>query len=353
MSQVTKILTVAKALPPFTRNTEEILPAIEMWLADQPKRFRDKVLRIFKYAEVERRYSILDLEDVFTKTSFEDKNDHYAKAMTDLAEEALRKALDTINLQPTDIDYLITTSCTGLMIPSVDAHLVNRLKMRQDTVRLPVTEMGCAGGTSALIYAHEFLKANPEKRAAVIAMESPTSTFQLDDFSMTNMVSAAIFGDGVACAILGPDEENVRPVIRDTGMYHFFDELRMMGFDLKNSGLQMVLDPAVPEKIEEHFNDILFPFLKRNDLEISDIEHFVFHPGGKKIVKMVEGLLHEKGKNIDTTKQVLREFGNMSSATVLYVLEEFLKRDIPAGDKGLMLSFGPGFAAQRLLLEWV
>lgn len=348
----TKILTSAKALPPYCRTTEEIIPFVEAWLDGQDQRFIDKVSRIFKYAQVDRRYSIMSPEDVFTKTTFEEKNDLYSEKMTDLAEEALRKALQQAQLQPGDIDYIITTSCTGIMIPSVDAYLINRLEMREDIIRLPVTEMGCAGGTSALIYAHDLLKAQVGKRAVVLALESPTSTFQHTDMSMTNMVSAAIFGDGVACTILGPDEDHVRPVITDRGMYHFKDELHMMGFRLKNTGLQMVLDPAVPEKIEEHFNRILYPFLHQNGLEIDDINHFIFHPGGKKIVKMVENLLHDLGKNIDVTREVLRLYGNMSSATVLYVLEEYLKKDIAAGERGLMLSFGPGFSAQRLLLEW-
>ncbi len=348
----TKILATAKALPPYTRTTEEIIPMIEHWLHDQPKRFVDKVTRIFKYAQVDRRYSIMDLEDVFTKTSFEDKNRHYATEMIKLSQEALQKALDKAGLVPTDIDYIITTSCTGIMIPSVDAYLINNLRMRQDVIRMPITEMGCAAGVSALIYTHDLLKANPGKRAAIVAMESPTSTFQLDDYTMTNMVSAAIFGDGVAATILGPNEDKVLPVIMDTSMYHFFDETHMMGFDLTNGGLKMVLDVEVPQKIEDHFEDILLPFLNRNDLEVKDVEHFIFHPGGKKIVKMVEELLHGMDKNIDVTKEVLRIYGNMSSATVLYVLEEYLNRNIAEGEKGLMLSFGPGFSAQRVLLEW-
>ncbi|MFZ6050455.1 type III polyketide synthase [Halocola ammonii] len=349
----TKILSTAKALPQYTRTTEEILPFVESWLSDQPKRFRDKVLRIFKYAQVDKRYSIMSPEEVFTQTSFEEKNNLYSERMTDLAEDALRKALAKAELKPTDIDYIITVSCTGIMIPSVDAFLINRLKMKQDIMRLPVTEMGCAAGTSALMYAHDLLKSQPDKRAAVIALESPTSTFQLDDYSMTNMVSAAIFGDGAACTILGPDDKKLLPRIVDRAMYHFFDESRMMGFDLKNSGLKMVLDPSVPEKIEEHFDRILLPFLERNDLKVDDVEHFIFHPGGKKIVKMVEELLHARGKHIDVTREVLRVYGNMSSATVLYVLEEYLENvKVKKDDYGLMLSFGPGFSAQRLLLKW-
>lgn len=346
-----KILSTGIQLPEFSRTTEAILPYIDKWLAGQPQRFRDKVLRIFKYAEVDKRYGIMDIDEVFRETSFEEKNDFFIEKCIDLSEGALMQALENGGMKPDDIDIIITVSCTGFMIPSVDAHLVNRLRMKKDILRLPVTEMGCAAGVSGIIYAYEFLKANPGKRAAVIAVESPTSTFQHRDFSMTNMVSAAIFGDGAACAILG-NGDGVRPTIRDAEMYHFYDEIDMMGFRLRNTGLQMVLDPHVPEKIEEHFDQILLPFLEQNDVKIEDLEHFVFHPGGKKIVKITEELLHAMGRHIDDTRAVLREYGNMSSATVLYVLHRYMSKEIPAGDLGLMLSFGPGFSAQRVLMEW-
>ncbi len=347
-----KILATATEQPMYTKSTDEIMVDMERHLEGQDERFKRKVLRIFKYAQVDQRYSIMSAEEVFSHLSFEEKNDIYCKHAIELSEKVLKKALQKANLQPTDIDYIITVSCTGIMIPSVDAYLINRLKMRQDIVRLPVTEMGCAAGISALIYANNFLKANPNKRAAIIAMESPTSTFQWNDFSMTNMVSAAIFGDGAACAILDNSSTAIAPTILDTSMYHFFDETHMMGFQLKNSGLQMVLAPSVPETIKAHFTDILFPFLAKNKLTIQDIDHLIFHPGGKKIVKTVEGLFGELGKNIDTTKKILREYGNMSSATVLYVLNDFMQQDVKKGDKGLMLSFGPGFSAQSVLLEW-
>jgi len=346
-----KIIATYIALPEYSESTDVIIGYAEKWVSGQDERTREKILRLFRSAQVDRRYSIMPADEVFTHRSFEDRNNYFMEKTTTLAQSALEGALAKAGLLPTDIDIIITTSCTGIMIPSVDAHLVNRLRMKQDIVRLPVTEMGCAGGTSALIYAHQMAAAFPEKRIAVIAVESPTSTFQLDDFSLTNAVSAAIFGDGCACAILGPSDE-VRPVITDTRMYHFFDEPHMMGFDLKNSGLHIVLDPSVPNKIEEHFPAIILPFLERNNLKVEDIAHFIFHPGGKKIIQVVDDLLQQYGKNIDSTKDVLKKYGNMSSATVLYVLDQYLDRSIPAGDLGMMLSFGPGFTAQTLLLKW-
>ena len=347
-----KIHTVAKQLPKYSRTTAEIIPFLDTWLAGQNERFIRKVKKIFEGAAVDKRYSIMDPIEVFTSTSFEERNTIYVREIIELGEKVLQKALSKSKWKPEDLDYIITVSCTGIMLPSLDAYLINKLNLRQDIVRLPVTEMGCAAGISGIIYAKNFLKANPGKRAAVIAVESPTATFQLDDFSMANIVSAAIFGDGAACVLLSSHEEDEGPEILDEEMYHFYDNIHMMGFKLTNSGLQMVLDIEVPETIASHFPDIINPFLKKNNLTIADIDHLIFHPGGKKILQTVEELFTDLGKNIDDTKEVLRLYGNMSSATVLYVLERFMENRPSEGEKGLMLSFGPGFSAQRVLLQF-
>ena len=351
----TRIISVSKELPKYSRSTKEIIPYIRNWISGQEERFQRKVIKIFENAGVDRRYSIMDADEVFEVTSFEEKNELYCREAITLGEAALKSALDKAELAPTDIDFIITVSCTGIMIPSLDAYLINRMGMRQDVVRLPVTEMGCAAGVSGIIYANNFLRAHPGKRAAVVAVESPLATFQHNDFSMVNIVSAAIFGDGAGAVILSSepkDNNSSGPAILDEAMYHFYDAEHMMGFNLRNTGLEMVLDKTVPETIAAHFPEIIHPFLERNGLEIKDIDHLIFHPGGKKIVRTVEDLFGVLGKNIDDTKEVLRLYGNMSSVTVLYVLERFLQRDLAKGDKGLMLSFGPGFSAQRILLEW-
>lgn len=347
-----KITSIAKQLPPYSRTTAEILPYVEKWLGGQEGRYRRKVLKIFENAGVDIRYGIMDIDAVFTNTSFEEKNDRYCQAAIELSEKALKKALGKAALRPKDIDVIITVSCTGIMIPSVDAYLINGLGMKQDILRLPVTEMGCAAGVSGIIYAENFLRANPNKRAAVIAVESPTATFQLEDFSMVNMVSAAIFGDGAAAVVLSSHPNEKGPEIIGHGMYHFYNATEMMGFKLVDTGLQMILDKTVPETIAEHFPHIVRPFLENHDLKIADIDHLIFHPGGKKIVQTVEALFGDLGKNIDDTKEVLRLYGNMSSVTVLYVLERFLRKEPVQNELGLMLSFGPGFSAQRVLLQW-
>jgi predicted naringenin-chalcone synthase len=347
-----KIVAVVSQLPKYSRTTEEIMPFLDVWLEGQEPRFIKKVKKIFEGAAVDKRYSIMEPSEVFTATSFEEKNNIYIREAIDLGEKVLVKALEKARWKPEDLDYIITVSCTGIMIPSLDAYLVNKLKLRQDIVRLPVTEMGCAAGISGIIYAKNFLKANPGKKAAVIAVESPTATFQLDDYSMANIVSAAIFGDGAACVLLSSEENDNGPEIVAEEMYHFFDAEHMMGFSLTNKGLQMVLDVEVPETIASHFPEIINPFLEKNDLRMDDIDHLIFHPGGKKIIQTVEELFADLGKNINDTKEVLRLYGNMSSATVIYVLERIMENQPKKGERGLMLSFGPGFSAQRVLLQW-
>jgi len=347
-----KLITAVKELPQYSAGTDETAPFVDAWLDGQEERFTKKVKKIFEGAAVDRRYSVMNPAEVFTATSFEDKNDIYTREVITLGEKVLLKALTKAGWDPQTLDYIITVSCTGIMIPSLDAYLINRLQLRQDIIRLPVTEMGCAAGVSGIIYASNFLKANPGKRAAVIAVETPTTTFQLDDFSMANIVSAAIFGDGAACCLLSSYEDDNGPEVIDSRMYHFYDAEHMMGFKLTNNGLKMVLDIEVPATIAAHFENIITPFLKSNNLQIADVHHLIFHPGGKKIINTVEGLFSALGKNIDETKEVLRNYGNMSSATVLYVLEGIMDSNPKVGEKGLMLSFGPGFSAQQVLLQW-
>ena len=292
---IVRIAGVAKALPAYTRTTEEIIPFVHRWLGGQDDRFIRKVIKVFEGAGVDKRYGIMDIKEVFTATSFEQKNKLYEQASKELGVRSLASALDQQSWEKDSVDLLITVSCTGIMIPSLDAYLINSLNLRQDVLRLPVTEMGCAAGVSGVIYATHYLKAHPGKRVAVVAVECPTATFQHGDFQMANMVSAALFGDGAACVLMSSREEDHGPLIKGSGMYHFYEATHLMGFDLTNSGLQMILDPEVPSMIEKHFMDLLLPFLKKHGSDLKKLNHLVFHPGGRKIVQTVEGSLWRNG----------------------------------------------------------
>jgi alkylresorcinol/alkylpyrone synthase len=347
-----KVLSVISHEPRYKYKTEDVIAyADRVWLSKLDHSVRRVALKILEGAQIETRCSVEPIEVVFSDLSFEEKNNLYIKATIEMGEIVLRKALAAANLMPTDIDYIITTSCTGFMIPSVDAYLVNKLEMRQDIRRLPVTEMGCAGGTSALIYAHDFLRAYPNKRVAIVAVETPSLTFQKNDLSMENLVSTAIFADGAACAILGPSDE-LRPEIIDTDMYHFPNATHLMGYQLQNSGLKIILDRDVPSEIQAHFEKIFLPFLKRNHLSPQDIQNYMFHPGGKKIINQVEDFIGRYNKDISDSKNILKSRGNMSSATILHILEKFMQKNIAKDELGYLLAFGPGFMAQSLLVRW-
>jgi alkylresorcinol/alkylpyrone synthase len=341
-----------KVLPPYRRSTGEILPVIPAWLQGEPDRLIRKAVKVFEGAGVDYRYGIMDVGEVFTQTSFEEKNQVYVQEAKRLGESVLRTALNASGWEPESLDYLITVSCTGIMIPSLDAYLINATGLRGDIYRLPITEMGCVAGVSGLIYAYQLLRSVPGKRAALIAVEGPSATFQQWDHSMANIISAAIFGDGASCVLLSSENEVIGPKILGEGMYHFPDSTHLMGFDLRNTGLKMVLDPAVPETIAKHFRSMLVPFLRQHGKDIEDLDCLIFHPGGRKIVQTVESLFEGQAADLADTREVLRLYGNMSSVTVLHVLERFLEKETPKGSLGLMLSFGPGFTAQRMLLEF-
>lgn len=350
---MTRIVHTEICKPDNTYTTDEIIAVADrLWLSKVDELTRRKALKIFKGAKIDERCSVVDLETVFSDLSFEEKNNIYKKEMVRYGKRVLERALKNSGTKPEQLDFIITTSCTGFMIPSVDAYLVDELGLRGDIIRLPVTEMGCAGGTSALIYADQFLKANPDKTCAILTLEIPSITFQLNDLDASNLVSTAIFSDGFACAILKGGEGDGAHIV-DTDMYHFKGGEYLMGFNLTNSGLKIILDKDVPSAIEGNFEDIFLPFLKRNGYGVADIDNYMFHPGGKKIIQMVEAYISDFQKDISESKWVLENHGNMSSATIMHIFEKVNReREIKKGQTGYMLAFGPGFMAQSILLEW-
>ena len=346
-----KILALSTVLPPHTAPLADVLPYSARWVQHQDEAFQQKTEKIFKNAQVDCRHSVVSLEHVFSRMTLDEKNALYQTHAVDLSETLLRQALDDAKLNPTDIDCLIVTSCTGHMSPSIDAVLVNRLGMKPSVQRLPVMEMGCMGGAAGLIYAENYLRAYPNHTVALITVELPTITFQHDDYSWANVVSTALFGDGAACAILGPSN-TLGPAIVRSAMYHFPDTTHLLGYNLTSTGFSMVLDEALPETIRQHFDQMIAELLDPEGLTLKDIDHFIIHPGGKKILHNIGLVLAAHGKSVDTSKSVLRDCGNLSSATVLFILKRFMDQPVKAGDRGLLLGIGPGLTACSVLLEW-
>ncbi|MFI4854920.1 MAG: type III polyketide synthase [Phycisphaerales bacterium JB065] len=344
------LLATRTALPALRHEGSAVEEAFAGWLSSQSRAVQVKGQRILRNAGVEARHSFLTLEEIFTPCGLTESMSRYREHATDLGEQVLRAGLAEAGVEAQDVDVLITTSCTGYMIPSVDAYLVERLGMRADVVRLPVTEMGCAAGASALIYASEMLQGRPGRTAAVVNLEFPTNTMQHEDFSMDNIVGTALFSDGAACTVLRCEEEAGRVRIVDWAMHQVEATTGILGYQLTDTGLRMNLDPTLPEVIGDHFESATRALLERNGLTLDDVSNFVIHPGGVKILDRIGELLEGRGGDVGLSREVMRRFGNMSSSTVIFILDALLNGELKGGPT-LLMSFGPGFGAHQVLMD--
>ena len=358
------VLNTAISLPAHAHAQEQIRAALLAWLADEPAR-ADKAAAVLAHGEVRRRFTVRPLPWYRQHTSVTERSRVYAEEMIALCEDAATRALAEAGVEPRQIGLILSTSCTGVMIPSVETYLIPRMGFRPETQRQPVTELGCVAGAWALSRAHDYLRAYPDSAVLIVAAELASLTAQVGDRSMANIVSAALFGDGAAATVVaGPEfprnghgtaeARARRPArIRATRSVLFPDTSDLMGFDVTDAGLKIVLSPRVPRFIRQHLPGVLAPFLEQHGVGRGDLKHFLLHPGGRKVL---EGLERELGLTPQDTRfswHVLREYGNLSSATVLFLLHHFERdaRPLP-GEWGLMMAVGPGFCAELLLLQW-
>lgn len=349
------IRDIATLLPEHRFSAKEAMPYYRQWLSSRSPSFQAKALGIVEGAAIEQRHSITTGDVLFSPRTFEKSNDLYREKAVPLCAMLLEKALAQAGISPKEVDYLITTSCTGFMIPSVDAYLVNLLGLRNDVVRMPITEIGCAAGAAGLIYADALLKGRPNGCAVVLSFEFPSNTIQLDNWSWDNVVGTALFADGLACAVLQNREavfEQPRPEVIATQMKQVPDTTHILGYNITTGGLAMTLDKTLPKVIETHFEGIMLPFLAANGYTPEQVDHFLVHPGGMKIINAAEEVLSKYGKKAKESRQVMAMHGNMSSATILFILESVMRQPQPAGHTAYVLSFGPGFSADQVLLKW-
>lgn len=314
------------------------------------------MMAIVDNAQVKRRYCIHPIDYIVEARPLARITEEYIEHSIRLGQRVACKALDGARLQPSAIDLLITVSCTGVMIPSLDAHLINRLGFRNDVRRLPITELGCAAGAAALGRAHDFLRAFPHGNVLLVAVEIPSLTFQRGNTSQANLISSILFGDGAAAAVVSGGHANgngggVR--VLGTESYLFPNSIDAMGFDLKETGFHIVLSRDVPQLIRERIGGLVDAFLARHGLARDAVSAFVLHPGGQKLLHFIEEELGLARESTQPSWNVLADYGNLSSASVLFVLNEWMEQRQPApGDYGLLAAFGPGFSAELLLLQW-
>ena len=345
------IAATATAVPPFEITREVVKTYLRKVFSLESARL-DAMMSVIDNSQVKRRFCIHPVDYLINPRPLSQISREYQEHAIKLGRQVAGDALARAEMEPKEIDLIITVSCTGVMIPSLDAHLINALGFRQDVRRLPITELGCAAGAASLARASDFLRAFPDRNVLVVAVELPSLTFQRGDISQANLISTVLFGDGAAAAVV-TGRATAGPRILDTESFLFPDSIDAMGFDLKETGFHIVLSKDVPQLIREKIKGVMDGFLARHAMTRAQMSAFVLHPGGQKLLLFIEEELGLCRCDTQFSWDVLAEYGNLSSASVLFVLHEWLnKGKVKPGEYGILAAFGPGFSAEMVLLQW-
>ncbi len=353
-----RLVALGTAVPPHVLRQREVQSFARGLFADALNG-DDALMQVFEHAQIETRNACVPLEWFSNEHSFAEKNDRYLEDAQRLACEVTWLALSRARLSPQDIDHVLFVSSTGLATPSVDARLANAMGFRPDVRRTPIWGLGCAGGAAGLARARDFALADPTARVLLIALELCSLTFQRNDLSKRNLVAASIFGDGAAAAIIvgsevehadGDGRRQLRLVASQSILWK--DTLDVMGWDVDGDGLHVVFSRDIPTIVHEKLQPSLAGFLATRGLTIRDLDHVVVHPGGAKVLRAYADALGLAPPAFRHAREVLREHGNMSSPSCLFVLERFLESgEIAAGDTAIIAALGPGFCAEYVLVE--
>ena len=347
------IHAIATAVPPHEVTEETVRSHAEAWLGPDPA-MHAAVGDLIRAIRVERRRFAFTPEELLANHGLQWMNREYSARILPLAEDATRRALDAAGMTPRDVDLIVTTSCTGFTIPALDAHLANRLSMRQDLRRLPITELGCSAGAAGLGYAADHLRAHPDHTVLLLTAELTSATFQVKDLSKSNLVASLLFGDGVAATVIsGRAPKRPSPRIVGSRSAWFPDTTGLMGFDLSHAGFHLVLSPKIPAVVKREVAPFVGQLLADHGRRREDLSFFVLHPGGRKVLEGLEQTLEVPREATHASWEVLRTRGNLSSAMVIFVLDEMWRtREPKPGSLGVLAAFGPAFGAEASLLEW-
>ncbi len=307
----------------------------------------ERMLPVFSNTGIERRYSCVPIDWYSEPHGWRDRTELYVENAIALLEKVTLACLAEAGLSRSDIDAIVVASTTGIATPSLDALLVERMGMRRDIRRLPIFGLGCAGGVIGLARAADLAKARPGSRVLFLVVELCALTFRKDDFSKSNIVAAALFGDGAAGAILCTDGEG--PAFGAAGEYTWPHSLDIMGWEIQEDGLKARFAQSIPSLVTSDFRKIVFDFLHRNDLRLEDIDDFACHPGGAKVLDALEEAFGLAKDALTESRAALRDYGNMSAVTVMFVLERMKVR--LARQRTLASALGPGFTSAFLVLE--
>ena len=352
---MTTIAAVRGVLPPY-RYAQAVLTAAFARLVLPDGRQHALLERLHSSAKVSTRHLCLPLERFEQLRSFTEANDEFLSAAVELGARAVTGALADAGLDLDDVDVLMSTTVTGVAVPSLDARIAARLGMRPDLKRLPLMGLGCMAGAAGVARLHDLLRGAPDAVAVLVSVELCSLTVQRDDPSAANMVASGLFGDGAAAVVaVGREHRLARsgPRVVDSRSHLYPGTERAMGWDVGSGGLRIVLGAEVPELVETYLGGDVRDLLADHDLEIRDVARWISHPGGPKVIEAIQATLGLDRDALALTWRSLDAVGNLSSASVLHVLRDTLtERPGAPGDWGVLMAMGPGFASELVLLRW-
>jgi alkylresorcinol/alkylpyrone synthase len=313
----------------------------------------ERLLTVFDNSRIENRQLMMPLEWYLKPHSQLERTRIYQQDGLELLDEAARSCLAKAGCPPDQVDQVIFVSSTGHATPTLDAHLINRLGMSPDTTRIPTWGLGCAGGAAGLSRAFDHCLAWPGHRVLLVALECCSLTFMAGDVTKKNLVATSLFADGAAAVLVGGDLTGDDGLSIVATRSHLFPEsYRIMGWDFQDDGMQLILSPKLPLLISKELPALVNGFLSGHNLTLDDLVHFVTHPGGARVVDAYREALQLSNENLKQTEDLLRRHGNISSVSVLVVLEEWLAAGgMTKQGHGLLSAFGPGFSAELLLFN--
>jgi len=347
-----RIAAIRHALPAHSYAQAEIAEVVAELFVGQPGDSR-RVTEIFANARISRRHLVMPIDWYRTPCPAGERNRLYLERGMALLARAGRNCLAALDWPGERVDLVICVSTTGHATPSLDARLINQLELRPDTSRMPIWGLGCAAGAAGLSRAYDYCRAYPDRAVLLTALECCSLTFVREDLSVKNLIGTALFGDGAAAALVVGDEVGLAgPALRARGSFLFPDSYEIMGWKFVDDGMELVLSPELPELIRRELPRLVEEFLRQQDVALEEIRHHLAHPGGARVVDAYRQGLALPEDALQISSQVLNQVGNLSSVTILLVLEAWLAQEAAARQgKGLISAFGPGFSAELLLVE--
>ena len=348
-----RIITAESAVPAHYYPQQELIAAFRKHWGKRLERF-DILTRLHAATQVDGRYLALPLEEYPLK-SWGEANDRWIQASLDLGQQAICRAMTSSGIDPAALGAFIFVSITGIASPSIEGRLMNRIGLNKRIKRMPIFGLGCVAGAAGIARAADYVKAFPNQACLLLSVELCSLTVQQDDLSAANLISTGLFGDGAAAVLVGGTdcEGAAGPAIVATRSTFYPDTERVMGWDISEKGFNIVLSKDVPDVIQQNLRRDVDDFLADHGLTRRDIGSYVIHTGGPKVLEATQQALELHDGQLQVSWDCLRKTGNLSSASVLFVLEEVLKHQRPApGTWGILAAMGPGFCSELVLLRW-